>query len=157
MNISFKKFFVVLFTSLFTCYSAADWQLEQEHSTINFNSVKNEHIIESHHFNRFSATISEQGKVSLKVYLTSVDTNIAIRDQRMQDHLFNTNLFSQATFSAQLNTEELESVAIGSSKSIKVTGEIDLHGQQQSVDLKVLVTKLSKAKLLVVNQERIDN
>lgn len=152
MSISFKKFILLLFTSLFTCYSVADWQLTPEHSTINFNSVKKEHLVENHHFNQFAATINEDGKVMLTIDLSSVDTKISIRDQRMKEHLFNTKLFPQAAFSAQLNTEELENIAIGSSQSMTVNGDISLHGQKQTVEMDVLVSKLSSHKLLVVSQ-----
>lgn len=152
MKISIKKIVALIFTGLFTCYSAADWQLTQEHSSINFISVKKEHVIENHHFNEFSATITEQGKINLAINLASVDTKIGIRDQRIKEHLFETKIYPKATFTAQLNTEELANITAGSSQSMKVTGVIDLHGQSLPVNMKVLVTKLSSAKLLVVNQ-----
>jgi polyisoprenoid-binding protein YceI len=155
MNVSFKKIIVLLFSGLFTCYSNADWQLEQEHSSINFNSVKKEHVVENHFFNHFSASISEKGIVNLAIDLSSVDTKIGIRDQRMKEHLFNTNLFPQALFTAQLNVEDLENMDVESSRSINITGEIDLHGQRQKMVMKVLVTKLSPTKLLVTNQKSV--
>ncbi|GAA6205215.1 YceI family protein [Thalassotalea sp. SU-HH00458] len=152
MNIHFKKITGALIAGLFSCYSLADWHLTPADSSINFISVKKEHLVETHTFKNFSASITEQGQVNLSIDLTSVATNIAIRDQRMKDHLFNTSLFPKATFSAQLNTKMLTNLPSGTSENIDVTGEINLHGQKQTVTLKVLITKLTTDKLLVVNQ-----
>lgn len=153
MNIHFKKITGLLLAGLFSCYSAAEWQLTPTDSTINFISVKKTHLVENHSFNNFSASITDQGQVNLSIDLTSVDTKIAIRDQRMKDYLFNTKIFPKATFTTQLNDKALASLANGASENMKVTGEIDLHGQKQTITIKVLVTKLTAKKLLVVNLE----
>lgn len=153
MNKYFQKIIGLLFAGLFSGYSLADWQLTPVDSAINFISVKKEHLVENHSFNHFSATITDKGQVTLSIDLTSVDTKIGIRDQRMKDYLFNTKVFPKATFKTQLNTKSLASLVNGASENMDVTGEVDLHGHKQTVTLKVLVTKLSAEKLLVVNKE----
>lgn len=152
---TFKKIIFIILMNIIAFQSAADWQLNQKDSTVNFTTVKKEHVIENHYFNNVSANISKEGQINLSIDLTSVNTKIAIRDQRMKEHLFNTLLFPQALFTAQLDIHQLENLALGSSKAIRINGRIELHGQNQEVLIKVLVTKLSNATLLVASQESL--
>ncbi len=152
---TFKKIMFIILMNIIAFQSAADWQLSQQNSTVNFTTVKKEHVIENHYFENVSANISKEGKINLSIDLTSVNTKIAIRDQRIKEHLFNTLLFPKAIFTAQLNTNQLENLMSGSSKALRINGRIELHGQSQDVLINVLVTKLSKTTLLVASQESL--
>ncbi len=62
----------------------ADWKLDNNHSSVNFISVKNDSVIEQHHFRNISGSVSKDGQVKVVIDLTSVDTQISIRDERMK-------------------------------------------------------------------------
>ena len=87
--------------------------------------------------------------------MNSVDTNIAIRDERMAEYLFETAKFSQASFSVQLNENEIDAIASGSSKNMTLKGRFDLHGQQQDLTVNVVVMKLSEKNMVVTTQEPV--
>ena len=152
MKINFKNTLLATLLSLLSWPSLAQWTLESEHSTINFTTVKKEHILENHQFDKFEAAVSAQGQLNLSIDLNSVNTNIAIRDQRMKTHLFNTPVYPQATFKAHISHEMLKHISVGKSKGISVEGLVDLHGHTQQVTVNVLVTKISEKRLLVVSQ-----
>jgi len=129
----------------------AQWQLNNEGSTVSFTTIKKQQIAENHHFETVAASISEQGKVQVEIDLTSVNTNIGIRDERMKEHLFNTSTFPKATFSTQLAADQVSSLTVGNSEKLQVEGTIDLHGQSQKITAEVLVTKVNEQRLLVAS------
>ncbi|GLX78925.1 hypothetical protein tinsulaeT_22650 [Thalassotalea insulae] len=126
----------------------ANWQLDKQNSVVSFTTFKKEHIAENHRFHNLNANVSAQGQVELTIDLTSVDTNIAIRDQRMKEHLFNVNSFPTAMFTAQLEQKVLQQLTSDSSQMLTLKGKIELHGQTQAVSVEVLVSKMANGFLV---------
>ncbi len=129
--------------------SLAGWQLDNKNSRLNFVSVKKGTVAENHHFSALEGSINKSGKVSIKVDLTSVDTNIVIRDERMKKFVFETEKFTSAMFDAQLDKDLLSTLNIGDSYVKTVTGNLSFHGQTQVVAIEVNVTKTNGKTLLV--------
>ncbi len=141
---------LVLFLATWIAFPAfSAWQLDSQHSALSFVTIKKGDIAEAHKFKQLFGSLDNQGKVDFTIDLTSVDTKIAIRDQRIKEFLFNTDLFPKAHFSAQLDMTTFNNIAVGSSKMIALTGNINLHGQQQKVNTEVLVAKLSNKQFIV--------
>jgi len=70
----------------------AHYDLVASDSSVNFLSTKNVNITESHSFDRLSGNLSSTGELSIEIDLTSVNTIIPIRNERMQKMLFNVSL-----------------------------------------------------------------
>ncbi len=141
---------ITLFLSLgFVFPTLAAWQLDDQQSRISFISIKKTDIAEVHRFAQIKGSLDKQAKVRVTIDLASVMTQIAIRDQRMKTFLFETNLFPQADFSAQLDQQKLQQIKAGESMIMTVNGLISLHGQQQQVNVEVLVARLNANKLIV--------
>jgi polyisoprenoid-binding protein YceI len=134
-------------------YSA--WKLDSSQSSLTFVSIKKGTVAENHRFKTFSGDINSNGSTSITIDLNSVDTNIAIRDQRMTEYLFEAAKFAEANFSVQLNNNDIDAITIGSSKKISVTGRLDLHGQQQEIMLNVMVAKLSEKNMMVTTLQPV--
>lgn len=143
------RILLTLAAYLLSLPSFAHWQLDNDNSQLNFVSIKKEVIAEVHTFKGLSGDINDKGKVTFIVDLASVETNIAIRNERMTEYLFETDKFAQATFSTEVDKTILARVKLGESKKVALTGDIDLHGVSQSISTEVLVTKLSDGKVLV--------
>lgn len=150
MDIFMKKTLLAL-TTLCSFNAFADWHLEQQNSSVSFTTFKKEHIAENHQFDSINAVVADSGKVQLTIDLTSVNTNIPIRDQRMQEHLFQTSKFANATFTTDLSGDLLASLKVGQSEIKTLNGVIDLHGLQQKVSVTVQVSKLAANKVLVTS------
>ena len=140
---------ILSFTCLITSPAYSAWQLDSNQSSVTFVSIKKGTIAENHRFKSFSGEINNNGMVSININLNSIDSNIAIRDSRMSEFLFETAMFAQARFNAALNNLEIDAIAVGTSKRLSVKGSIDLHGQQQELILDVLVAKLSENNMIV--------
>lgn len=140
----------ILAFALLSCTSSAwaDWQLDNKQSELNFVSIKKGSIAEVHHFKAMTGEISNHGKAEIKLDLASIDSNIAIRDQRMKDHLFNTQVFSSAVITSQLQPSQLQQLNDNESKVMTVAFQLDLHGQQQTLKAKVRVTKMQQQLLV---------
>ncbi len=127
----------------------ADWQLNNAESDFSFSSIKKDKVIETHRFQHFSSSINDQGEAKLTLDLTSIDSGIEIRDQRMKDLLFETSKYSTSTFLAQLDMKHLGSQKIGDVTRQKVTGVLNLHGIEKEVSADVNIIKLSDSKMIV--------
>lgn len=144
------RIFTLLMSLFFILPSLANWQLNNENSQFNFVTTKKNSATEVHQFTQLSGTISSQGKVNLDIDLTNVETNIPIRNERMQKFLFITELFPKATFTTMINQNDIEQLKIGDLKQIDLVGEISLHGIKQTINTRVQVIKL-KTNMLQVN------
>lgn len=143
------RIFTLIIGLLFTLPSLANWQLVNDKSQFNFVTTKKNSATEVHQFTQLKGAISPKGKVNLTIDLSSVETNIPIRNERMQKFLFETNLFPKASFTTSIDNQTIEQLAVGEVARIEVTGEIALHGAKQTVKTQVQVIKLSNNKILV--------
>ena len=140
----------VLITCLAIFPVFGQWLLQPDLSQLSFMTIKNHKVAENHQFKQFSGQFSDN-LVSIAINLSSIDTNIAIRDQRMKEHLFRVTNYPEATFTAKLNKQHISVIKIGHNKRLKISGSIKLHGMSQSVNTEVLVAKLSENSIQVTS------
>ena len=146
--------FILSLSILITAPAYSAWKIDSSKSSLTFVSIKKGTVAENHRFKKFSGGINK-GIANISIDLNSVDTNIAIRDERIAEYLFETAKFSQASFSVQLNENEIDAIASGSSKNMTLKGRFDLHGQQQDLTVNVVVMKLSEKNMVVTTQEPV--
>ena len=102
--------------------SLAAWKLDNENSRLNFVSVKKASIAENHSFKKLEGSIDNNGKVNIKVDLTSVDTNIAIRDERLKKFVFESDKYtSQLCLVLSLIISMLATLEVGDSRVRQVS------------------------------------
>lgn len=128
--------------------SLAAWQLQNDSSKLSFVSVKKDTIGEVHHFKTLSGTIADDGKLSLEIDLTSVETNIPIRNERMQSMLFNTKAFPTLTLSADVS-KELSAMKNAPTHVFSVPATLSLNGIEKTLSIEVFVARTSQDDLLV--------
>lgn len=145
------RIFTLMLGLLFTLPSLANWQLSNDKSQFNFITTKKVDATEIHQFTQLKGNISAKGEVKLKIDLSSVETNIPIRNERMQKFLFETGLFPQATFTTSIDPQIIEKLALGETTQVDLTGDINLHGMTQEIATRVQATKLASNELLVTS------
>ena len=144
-----SSLFIGLVASYSTLSSAAEWQLQDESSQLNFVSIKKSSIAEVHDFTSLAGSIDNNGNAQLTINLSNVETNIGIRNERMNEHLFESKKYPVATFSTKINSEKLDELSVGDSTVVTLTGSLDLHGIQQDITTDVSVVKLSNKAIKV--------
>lgn len=152
---SLLKYTLVAALALNAGSALANWKLNIDNSRINFISIKKSAIAENHYFKRFEGGIDKQGEVTINIDLTSVETIIPIRNERMQKMLFETNLYPAAKISAQAPLSDIKKMAIGESKAQVLNVGVELHGKKQTKPVDVIITKLANNKIVVSNTKSL--
>lgn len=124
----------------FSVQAWAGWKLNGDESSVHFVSVKSEQIAEVHHFKTVTGNI-EQGKLTVNIDLGSVETNIGIRNERMQKMLFDVANFQSAILNADVSGV-MQNLKKGKPGVWNVTqpATLALHGKTQNLDVALLVT-----------------
>lgn len=134
---------------------AADWTLDADQSSLHFVSIKNGTTAETHNFAKMEGKVADNGMVTVGVHLASVDTQVPIRDERMQDMLFETKNTPMANITAQVNVAGFEQMVEGSvaKKDVKLT--LTLHGKSMDYDTPVQVVKLAHGGIAVSTEQPV--
>lgn len=130
----------------------ADWSLVAEQSQLSFVSIKKEHIAETHSFNKLSGSVTDTGRGELLIDLNSVDTRIPIRDERMRDFLFQTDIYPNAVFEVVIEPDaygKLSQLPVGEQKLVPLQGRLGLHGVSQTLTADAVVTRTAPNRLQV--------
>jgi polyisoprenoid-binding protein YceI len=145
---------VSIIALLLVCLSPsafAQWELQEGDSNINFVSVKKSTVGEVHNFSRLNGSINDAGEVMVNIDLSSVETNIDIRNERMKAILFETTDFLEAKISGSVNVDKLSELNAGDTYIESVKLNLSLHGVSREITSDVQVTKLSGERLLVTS------
>ena len=142
------KLAALLAAILFTGVAQAHWSLDNDASSLSFVTVKAEHVAEAHTFDSLSGTIGDDGGVEISIELASVNTMIPIRNERMQEMLFETNLFPDATISGSINLDALTGMDAGSSVARQIDFELSLHGQSVALAADVQITRTGEGVIV---------
>ena len=124
--------------------ASAAWTLDNDASSLKFLTTKNAQITEVQSFSSLSGTLTENGQLTVMVPLDSVNTNIELRDTRMQEMLFETKDYPEAQFTADIPTK-LMSQPVGTSTSASVDGLLRLHGVSIPASFEINVNRLSES------------
>lgn len=125
--------------------------LDSENSSLYFVSTKQTHVVENHHFTDLYGSISVSGEANFGINLSSAETGITVRNQRVRDILFEVDMFNEAVVSLLVNLDNLAAQDVGSTRTESISATLNLHGISAAVDTEVTITKLSDSKILVQN------
>ena len=135
----FPKLVILLSGVGFMAPVQADWAVSDS-SRIGFVSIKNNRIGENNAFERVSGSISESGQVAVSVDLSSVETGIGIRNERLQKMLFEVASFPTASIDAALSDGQIAALRAGGARAESVSVNISLHGKTVSKTANVSVS-----------------
>lgn len=144
------KKYLFCFLSLWVSLGAqADWQLKGDDSSVNFISIKKSAIAEVHLFKQLSGSINNNGEVKVSIDLASVDTNIAIRNERMKSLLFDVNKFATANILAKVDSGKLKAMKKGGFYQEDFGIVLSLHGIEKKITTAINVVKLADGSIRV--------
>ena len=133
---------------LFAGAAQAHWSLDNDASTLSFVTVKAEHVAEVHTFDSLSGTIGDDGGVEITIELASVNTMIPIRNERIQEMLFETNLFPDGIITGSIDLDALTDMDAGSSVARQINFELSLHGQSVALAADVQITRTGEGVIV---------
>lgn len=149
-----KIIHILIVSALFaTGPCIAAWSLDNDASQVSFVSVKAGDAGEVHRFTEISGELTAEGSALVTIQLASVDTLIPLRDERMREMLFQTNLFPTASLSTNIDMDALAALAPGDSMDMTANLTLDLHGQQISLAAEMIVARLGDHRLMVSSRK----
>lgn len=125
------------------------WRLVADESRLSFVSIKAGEVAETHTFESLSGSVTPGGQASVTIDLASVETNVEIRNERMQSMLFEVARFPDASVTASVPLEELSGLSVGERIRRSVPITVGLHGMNADYDADIYVTRIAEARVLV--------
>ena len=121
----------------------AAWQLVSERSQLGYTTTKvfpgaEKSAAENNRFARLEGEVADDGSASVRVVLDSVNTNVAIRDERMRKIVFRTDEFPVAAVSAKVPRSVLEEKGL---HQIDLTMQIQIPRMRSPVKTQSIVVE----------------
>ena len=129
------------------------WTLNGDASRVAFGSVKSETIGEVHSFGGLNGSVAADGVVTLEIDLATVDTQIEIRNERLQEHVFANT--AKAMVNAEIDMDAVSSLSVGESTVVEAFGTLSLAGNEIDLDTNMFVLRLSEGKVMVTTNDMI--
>ncbi len=142
----------VLLSSIFSAH--ADWQLATP-SSLTFTTTKNTHLVEINRFTRLDGYVKSSGEAKLQIDLASIDSNIAIRDERMKELLFNVAQFSRAELTTRIPESVLTEAQDGNIVLHELTGDLWLNGSRQPITVPVIIVPAVSGAFVISNTQPV--
>ncbi|MBO9406877.1 YceI family protein [Shimia sp. R9_1] len=130
------------------------WKTVDDESLIAFGSIKKNTVGEVHTFDGLSGSVNEKGAVSLAIELSSVETNIDIRNERMIEHVFKA-ADAVAELKGEIDFDEVHDLEIGATTVVDFEGTLGLAGVSADVEAELFVARLSEDRVLVTTSDMI--
>lgn len=131
-----------------------EWNLSTKESKISYGSIKKNTVGEVNHFKTISGNINKDGKVEVNIDLSSIETYIKIRNERMLKHVFNI-ASPNATLTANIDMNEIKSLAIGDTILIDTAGILSILGNDIEIDTTFFIARLSENRMAAITDEMI--
>ena len=118
---------------LVTQAALADWRLTAA-SEVGYVSIKNNAIAENNYFSGVTGSLNKKGQLKVSIDLSTVETQVDIRNQRMRDLFFEITQYPEAVVTAQLDMQELAQVESGAPLELVKPFTLSLHGVESTAE-----------------------
>lgn len=143
----------VTFTALSGVAEAGSWALDAEASHVAYGSIKKDTIGEVNSFSGLSGTVTPDGAVSVSIDLSSIETYVDIRNERMIEHVFKGA--ATATISSEIDMTELEALGVGETTVVDAEAVLSFVGAEVPVEAELLVVRLSETRAMVTTNDMV--
>ena len=125
--------FICVSLLLVTQATLADWRLTAA-SKVGYVSTKNNAIAEHNYFSGVTGSLNKDGQLKVSIDLSTVETQVDIRNQRMRDLFFEVMQYPEAVVTAQLDMQELAQVESGAPLELVKPFTLSLHGVESTAE-----------------------
>jgi len=125
-----------------TAAVAANWQLDSNASSLNFVSVKNDVVSEVHHFSELAGQWDGE-TASVSIPVSSMQTNIPIRNERIWQYVLQAEKFNAIEASVKIAEDAIKAMQVTEAKLLDLPITLNIAGQTATVNAKVRILKLT--------------
>lgn len=133
---AFWRFAVLVVTLITSPLVSADWDVAAG-SQVNYVSIKNNAIAESNAFTGVTGSMTDDGNIAIQIDLSSVETRVDIRNQRMREIFFQVADHPQALITGQLSVSDMAQLDTGAPLERSLPLTLSLHGSEGTVEAKL--------------------
>lgn len=145
-----KKLYLILLSSVLASSNAyAEWRLKNADSNVYYVSTKNIVVSELNYFNTLAGSIDEEGELTIRINLESIETDIPIRNERIKSMLFEVLSYPKATVMATIDTQKLNALIPGKTYIETIDFQLNLHGITQNLSATIKAIKHADGDILV--------
>lgn len=137
-----KYILLLLLLVLSAGTKAGEYQLDQETSAVSFATVKLQYVIEPASIGALKGKIDDSGKLNIEIPIANIETGIGIRNQRLNQLFFQSDLFPSVQVSAQIPNSLLVSDLL--IQQVAIPAKVTLFGQTQEFEFTVNVVKAAE-------------
>lgn len=141
----------LLMGCLFSASTFANWALVKDESQITFTSIKKGSVAEVHTFTEFAGEVLKDGTAAVDINLASAETNIEIRNERLDTLLFNVEKFAGSRVKGMVDVKAAMGLKVGQAMTQALDLSLYLHGISKEVKADVQVVKLADNKFQVTS------
>ncbi len=150
-----RRICLIVLAALMSPAVWADWTLDNAGSRLSFVSTKATNVAEVHTFDSLSGSVGSDGHARVVIQLASVNTLIPIRDERMREMLFQTELFPTATVDARLDIVRFINMPVSTSEILTTELLLNLGDTSLPMTAELLVTRIAADRVLVATTKPI--
>ncbi|WP_298849028.1 cytochrome c family protein [uncultured Ruegeria sp.] len=132
---------------------AAGWTLDADRSHLAYGSIKKDTVGEVNSFTNLSGHVTQNGKAEIEIDLSSVETNIDIRNERMIEFVF--RKAGTASLTANFDMAEVSELAVGETTTVDAASVLSLAGTDVQFDAELFVARLSETSVLVSTYDMV--
>ncbi|NOD85269.1 cytochrome c family protein [Ruegeria sp. HKCCD6119] len=132
---------------------AADWTLESDHSHLAYGTIKKNAVGEVNSFTGLSGHVTQEGIAEIEIDLSSVETNIDIRNERMIEFVF--RQAPTARLTAEFDMAKVSGLAVGETTTLEAASVLSLAGTEVEFDAEMFVARLSETSVLVSTNDMV--
>jgi polyisoprenoid-binding protein YceI len=127
----------------------ADWTLDGAGSSLYYVTSKAGAVSEVNTFGGLSGSIADDGTAMLMIDLSTVNTSVEVRDQRMRDIAFKVGEFPMAHVAVKVDAAALASMAPGTLSTAVYEATLSMHGVSAPIPAELRVIKVDADTVLV--------
>lgn len=128
------------------------WTLDPSQSTLTYQSVKKNTIVETNTIRNISGGIMPDGSATVTFDLNSVDTGVDLRNVRMRFLFFETFQYPTATVTVKVDPATFAELAAKHRMTMALPFRLNLHGVEKDLETKVAVTLITEKLVSVASQ-----
>jgi outer membrane protein OmpA-like peptidoglycan-associated protein len=131
------------------------WKLNPAKSSLTLTTTKQNTVIETHPFKVLDGTVSPDGTATLNIDLSSLETNIDIRNVRMRFLFFETFQFPIAEVTTALDLARMSDLKTGASMTVPLEFSLNLHGITKTLTTDIAVSRFTETAVNVTSLSAI--
>ncbi|MBH0237552.1 OmpA family protein [Methylobrevis albus] len=132
--------------------AATDWLLVPDSSTLTYQSIKKNSIVETNAVRNLSGIVTAGGEALVTIDLNSVDTGVDIRNVRMRFLFFETFKFPAASLTARIDPAVFADLKTKRRLTMPLPFRLNLHGVEKDLTADVVVTMVTDTMVSVASR-----